>query len=42
MIIECEVCGTPYEIEDYNDPDIILEPYPHIECPVCGEWISLF
>ena len=41
MTKECESCGIIIQIED-NDPDIILMPYPHIECPNCGEWISLF
>lgn len=40
MIVECEVCGARYEIEE-NDPDVILEPWPHIECE-CGAWIPLF
>ena len=47
MIVKCSRCGSLYEIED-NDPDVILEPYPHIECnydekgEYCGEWIPLF
>lgn len=40
-IKECECCGIFIEIED-NDPDIILEPIPHVECPNCGEIIPLF
>ena len=41
MIKECESCGALIEIED-NDPDIILAPYPHVECPNCGNVIPLF
>lgn len=43
MIKECECCGAKIEIEE-NDPDIILEPFPHIECPAedCGWWIPVF
>ena len=40
MIVRCEHCGRIWEIED-NDPDVILAPWPHIECK-CGEWIPLF
>ena len=39
MIKECNNCHATIEFED---SDIILEPYPHAECPVCGEWIPLF
>lgn len=40
-IKECECCAALIQIED-NDPDIILEPFPHVECPCCGWWIALF
>ena len=38
-IKECECCNTMVQIED-NDPDIILEPFPHVQCPECGWWIK--
>lgn len=43
MVKECECCHTLIEIEE-DDPDIILEPFPHIECPNpdCGWWIEVF
>ena len=41
MIVTCPHCGTQYKIEK-NDPDVILEPWPHVECQECGEWIPLF
>lgn len=41
MKVKCPHCGTWYEIEE-NDPDVWLEPWPHIVCEECGEWIPLF
>ena len=42
MIVVCPRCGAIYEIEE-NDPDVIIEPAPHIECKQCGgTWIFLF
>ena len=38
-LVECDNCGRRYIIEDY---EIVLEPFPHITCPECGEWISVF
>lgn len=40
-IIECQCCKAIYELED-NDPDIIIEPFPHVECKQCGNYIALF
>ena len=40
MIVKCEVCGAIFEIED-NDPDVWVEPWPHIVCN-CGNWIPIF
>ena len=40
MIVTCR-CGTAYEIES-NDPDIVIAPWPHIECKQCKRWIPLF
>ena len=40
MIVKCEVCGTVFELED-NDPDIWVDPWPHIVCS-CGNWIPIF
>ena len=39
IIVQCENCGSRWEVED---GDVILMPWPHIECPDCGEWIPLF
>ena len=41
MIKKCECCEATIGIEE-DDPDIILEPFPHIECPSCGEIIPVF
>lgn len=35
----CENCNHAWEYEGY---EIVLEPYPHFECPACGEWIPVF
>jgi hypothetical protein len=40
MIVVCKHCGRTWEIEN-NDPDVIIEPWPHIVC-ACGRWIPLF
>ena len=40
MIVKCEHCGAIWEIED-DDPDVILQPFPHILCS-CGYQIPLF
>ena len=36
----CPQCDAWYFVYD-NDPDIELEPYPHITCK-CGFWIPMF
>ena len=36
---ECDVCHREWIFEG---SEIICEPYPHFECPHCGEWIPLF
>ena len=36
---ECDHCHHSWLFEGY---EIILEPWPHFECPRCGEWIPLF
>lgn len=38
----CKICGTEVTVEGFDDPDIILMPYPHIECPCCGNWLPMF
>ena len=38
-VAKCENCGDVWEYEGY---EIILEPWPHFECPHCGEWIPVF
>lgn len=38
---ECPDCGRVWIIDEAED-DIILKPWPHVECPICGGWISLF
>ena len=42
FICECKICVTEVIVEDFSDPDIILMPYPHIECPSCGNWMPVF
>ena len=37
--IFCDKCGDTWELEN---SDIILEPWPHFDCPHCGESIPLF
>lgn len=36
---ECENCHSEWLFESY---EIILAPFPHFECPNCGEWIPVF
>lgn len=40
MIVKCPACGAYWEVEE-NDPDVVLEPFPHILCN-CGEMIPLY
>ena len=40
MIVICPHCGRKYLIEE-NDPDVWIEPWPHIVCE-CKTWIPLF
>ena len=35
----CERCNHVWLYERY---EIILDPWPHFECPHCGEWIPVF
>ena len=37
--VECDSCHRQWLFEGY---ELILEPWPHFECPHCGEWIPLF
>jgi len=37
--VECDGC---YRQWLFDESEIILEPWPHVECPKCGEWIPLF
>lgn len=39
--IRCPCCGTIWDLEP-DDPDIELEPYPHLTCGECNYWIPLF
>ena len=39
--LKCECCGKEWIVDD-DDPDIWLEPWPHIVCPICGTWIANF
>lgn len=34
----CPKCGKSAD----TDENVILMPYPHVECPNCGEWITSF
>lgn len=34
----CKDCGCLLD----EDDDFMLEPYPHLTCPRCGEWYPLF
>lgn len=36
---ECDYCGCVFEA---TGDEIMLEPYPVIECPVCGRMTSAF
>ena len=42
LYFTCPNCGAVWSVEDESDPDIILMPWPHIECDECGEWIPVF
>lgn len=40
MVADCPHCHEEWE---FTDEDIvILEPWPHYECPDCGCWIPAF
>lgn len=39
--VRCPGCNAEYEVA-FDDPDIILEPWPHIECEDCGTWVPVF
>ena len=39
-VAKCPICGTTWEFDEH-DP-IILEPWPHYECPNDGTWIPAF
>lgn len=34
-------CNCGCEVNEKDFP-VILMPYPHIDCPECGEWIICF
>ena len=36
---ECPHCRRQWL---FDEEEIWLEPWPHVECPACGEWIPLF
>ena len=36
---ECPRCETVWI---FNQSEVILEPWPHVECPKDGEWIPVF
>lgn len=40
MVLTCKCCGTTWQF-DSNDV-VILMPWPHYDCPKCGEWIPAF
>ena len=37
--VECDNCHDQWLYEGY---EVILEPWPHFECPHCGHWIPAF
>ena len=37
--VECDCCHKYWKFEGY---ELILEPWPHVECPNCGHWIAVF
>lgn len=37
--VECDNCHRQWLYEGY---ELVLDPWPHFECPVCGEWIPVF
>ena len=40
MIITCPHCGKTWEFDE--DDIIFIVPYPHYDCPDCGEWLPAF
>lgn len=36
--IKCQSCAA---MVSYENSDVELGGYPHIQCPRCGNWISL-
>lgn len=39
MTINC--CGCGYQFV-YDDAEICVDPWPHVDCPLCGTWVPLF
>lgn len=37
--VECDSC---HRLWIYDGCELILEPWPHFECPRCGAWIPAF
>lgn len=40
MIAKCLECDGIWEFT--NDDVVIMEPFPHYECPDCEAWIPAF
>lgn len=38
-IVMCDKCNTKWVFEGN---ELFLQPWPHFECPKCGEWIPAF
>lgn len=40
-ILTCDGCGAEWHVNMDEEP-VIMEPFPHIECPDCGFWVPTF
>ena len=39
IVVKCEVCGDTWFFENC---EVWVEPWPHVVCPHCHNWIPLF
>ena len=35
----CTCCGCHFT---FNDGEICVMPYPHVDCPNCNTWVALY
>lgn len=38
-VVVCEECGA---VIAYEPCDVVLKPWPHVDCCQCNSWIPLF